>query len=107
VSAASLYAGTSFSSDRFVGPDGVVYKRENQGWSQHNDGNWTTMQAIAADQPVQARPQQIPEPGYRQGYVPAHKKTLSRSELDRQELARIEGMDQYSKYRMQQDGKDQ
>lgn len=107
VSAASLYAGTSLSSDRFVGPDGGVYKREDQGWSQHNDGNWTTMQAIAADQSVQARPQQIPEPGYRQGYVPAHKKTLSRSELDRQELARIEGMDQYSKYRMQQDGKDQ
>ena len=107
VSAASLYANVSLSSDRFAGPDGEVYKREDQEWSQYSDGNWTTMQAIAKEQPVEPRPQQKPETRYRQGYIPAHKRTLSRSELDRQERARLEGMDQYSKYRMEKEAKQQ
>ena len=65
------------------------------------------MQAIAREQPVEPRPQQRPDTRYRQGFVPAHKQTLSRSELDRQEMARVEGMDQYSKYRMEQESKQQ
>ncbi len=107
VSAASLYAGATISSNRFSGPDGEVYQREDESWSQHGDGGWTTMQAIAQEQPVETRPQQRPETQAQQGWVPAHKKTLSRSELDRQELARLEGMDQYSKYIMAKDSRQQ
>jgi len=107
VSASSLYASASLSSNRFSGSDGEVYKREDQEWKQYNDGNWSTMRAIAREQPVEARPQRRPETGNQERWLPAHKRTLSRSELDRQELARLEGMDQYSKYRIQQDAKEQ
>ncbi len=107
VSAASLYAGATLSSNRFSGSNGEVYQREDEGWSQHGSDGWTTMQAIAQEQPREARPQQRPETQVQQGFVPAHKKTLSRSDLDRQELARLEGMDQYSKYLMAKDSKQQ
>ena len=107
VSASSLYASASLSSNRFSGSDGEVYKREDQEWKQYNDGNWSTMNAIAREQPVEARPQRRPETSTRERWLPAHKRTLSRSELDRQELARLEGMDQYSKYRMKQEAKEQ
>jgi hypothetical protein len=107
VSASSLYASASLSSNRFSGPDGEVYKREGQEWSQYSEGNWDTMQAIGQNQHNEARPQQRSEVQYRRGYVPAHKKTLSRSDLDRQELARLEGMDNYSKYRMKKESSEQ
>jgi hypothetical protein len=107
VSAASLYATTSLSSKRFSGPDGKVYQREGDGWSQHSGDGWTTMQTIARDQPPETRPQKSPETQEQQGWLPAHKRTLSRAELDRQELARLEGMDQYSKYRMKKEDKQQ
>jgi len=106
VSAASLYAGAALSSNRFSGPDGEVYKRDGQQWSQYSDGSWTTMQAMAKEQPIAAQTQQNPEAKNQQGWLPAHKRILSRSELDRQELARLEGMDQYSKYRMTKAGQD-
>jgi hypothetical protein len=107
VSAASLYAGATLSSKRYSDSEGKVYKREDDSWSHYSDGNWTTMQAIARQQPVEKRPQQRPNPKDYERYLPAHKRTLSRSELDRQEMARIEGMDQYSKYRMKQESKEQ
>ncbi|MCP4044745.1 MAG: hypothetical protein GY732_02005 [Gammaproteobacteria bacterium] len=103
VSASSLYASTTLSSNRFAGPDGEVYKREGQEWSQYSEGNWDTMRAMQQKQPYEPRPQQKQEKQYYRGYVPAHKKTLSRGELDRQEMARLEGMDNYAKYRIQQD----
>ena len=106
VSASSLYASATLSSNRISGPDGKVYKNEGQGWSHYSDGDWTTMQAIAQEQPVEPRPQRKAETQNQQRWMPAHKRTLSRSELDRQEMARLEGMDQYSKYRIQQDGKE-
>lgn len=107
ISAASLYAGAALSSSRYAGPDGKVYKREDKQWSHYSEGNWDTMQAIAREQPVEARQKQSPNPEAYERFLPAHKRTLSRSELDRQELARIEGMDQYSKYRMEQESKRQ
>jgi hypothetical protein len=107
VSAASLYAGTALSSNRYSGPDGKVYKREDKEWSHYSDGNWNTMQAIAREQPVEARPKQRPNPEDYERFLPAHKRTLSRSELDRQAIARIEGMDQYSEYRLKQDSQQQ
>ena len=107
VTASSLYASASISSNRISDSDGNVYKHEDEGWSHYDDGNWNTMQAIARDQPVEPRPQPKPEVQYRRGYVPAHKQTLSRSELDRQNMARNEGMDQYSKYRMKQEAREQ
>jgi hypothetical protein len=106
ISTASLYADATLSSKRYSGPDGKVYKREDDSWSHYSDGNWDTMQAIAREQPVERRPKQIPNPKDYERFLPAHKRTLSRSELDRQEMARLEGMDQYSKYRMKQDSKD-
>jgi len=107
VSASSLYAGATLSSNRIAGPDGKVYKHEDQGWSHYSDGDWTTMQAIAREQPVELQSQKNTETQNQQTWLPAHKRTLSRSELDRQELARIEGLDQYSKYRLMQDAKKQ
>ena len=103
VSAASLYASTTLSSNRFSGPDGEVYKHEGQQWSQYNEGNWATMQAIEKEQRVYSQSPQRSEPQKNERWLPAHKRTLSRSELDRQELARLEGMDNYSKYRMKKD----
>ena len=80
-----------------------MYKREDKNWSQYDDGNWNTMQAIARQQPVESRSRPKAEAQNMDRFLPAHKRTLSRSELDRQEMARIEGMDQYSKYRTQRD----
>ena len=107
LSAASLYAGATLSSNRYSGPDGKVYQREDKEWRHYDEGNWDTMQAIAREQPVKAAPKQRPNPESYERYLPAHKRTLSRSELDRQEMARIEGMDQYSEYRMKQESKQQ
>jgi len=103
ISASSLYASSSLSSNRFAGPDGEVYKRDGEEWSQYSEGNWDTMNTMQQRQPQEPRPQQKKEVQYYRGYVPAHKKTLSRGELDRQELARMEGMDNYAKYRMERD----
>lgn len=103
ISASSLYASSSLTSSRFSGPDGQVYKHENQQWSQYGNGNWNTMQAMEQEYRNATRTQQRPETRSYSGFVPAHKRTLSRSELDRQELARLEGMDNYSKYRMETD----
>ena len=107
VSVSSLYASAALSSNRISGPDGKVYKNEGQGWSHYSDGDWTTMQAIAQEQPVEPRPQTKAGTQNQQRWLPAHRRTLSRSELDRQDLARLEGMDQYSKYRIQQEAKEQ
>ena len=103
ISVSSLYASTSLSANRFAGPDGEVYKRDGQEWSQYSEGNWDTMNAMQQRQPQEPRPQQKKEVRNYRGYVPAHRKTLSRGELDRQELARMEGMDNYAKYRMERD----
>ncbi len=103
ISASSLYMGSMLTSNRYSGPDGEVYKHEDQQWSQYSEGNWTTMQAMEQEQRYTARPQQRPESGSYERFVPAHKRTLSRAELDRQELARLEGMDNYSKYRMEKE----
>jgi hypothetical protein len=103
ISASSLYAGASLSSNRISGLDGEVYQREGEQWQQYSEGNWDTMKAIGQNQPV---PRQAPirtETTPAQGFVPAHKRSLSRSELDRQELARLEGMDSYAKYRVQKE----
>ena len=106
ISASSLYMSATLSSNMFSGPDGEVYKNEEDGWSQYSDGNWNTMQAIARQQPVEKRTGQKTQTHDMDRFLPAHKRTLSRSELDRQEMARIEGMDQYSKYRTKQDSRE-
>jgi hypothetical protein len=103
VSASSLYASTSLSSNRFSGPDGGVYKREGEEWSQYSEGNWDTMNSMQKNQRYSARPQQKTETNNGERWLPAHKRTLSRSELDEQEMARLEGMDNYAKYRMERD----
>jgi len=100
VTVSSLYSGTMLSSNRFSGPDGEVYRNDGQQWSRYDEGDWTTMQAIAGQQPADRQPVQDEASVAQQGWVPARKRSLSRSELDRQALARIEGMDQYSKYLM-------
>jgi hypothetical protein len=61
------------------------------------------MQAMEQDYRNSTRSQRRPESQSYQGFVPAHKRTLSRAELDQQELARLEGMDSYSKYRMEKE----
>jgi hypothetical protein len=103
ITASSLFAGAALSSKRFSGPDGGVYKREGEEWRQYDQGNWATMGAMQPQVRQTPRPQQRNEVPARGGWVPAHKKTLSRSELDRQELARLEGMETYSKYRMEKE----
>ena len=106
VSASSLYAGSSLSTNMFSGPDGEVYKRENDEWHQYSDGSWSTAERRKRGYDLQNQPTRQ-EQTYNNRFVPAHKKTLSRGELDRQEMARIEGMDNYSKYRMEKDSKEQ
>ena len=103
ISAASLYTSTTLSSNRFSGPGGEVYKREDQQWSQYSDGNWRTMQALEQQYRGTSQPQRRPESNTGERWLPAHKRSLSRAELDRQELARLEGMETYSKYRMEKD----
>ena len=103
LSSSSLYMNSTMSSNKFSGPNGEVYKREEgEEWSQYSEGNWTTMNAMQQNQRYDRRPQQKPESNPNR-FVPAHKRTLSRAELDQQELARLEGMDNYSKYRMEKD----
>ena len=105
LSASSLYGMSTLSSNKFSGPNGEVYQREeDKEWSQYSEGNWNTMNSMQQNQRLEPRPQQRREVNNPNRFVPAHKKVLSRSELDQQELARLEGMDTYSKYRMEQDG---
>ena len=102
ISAYSLYMSATLSSNRFSGPDGEVYKHEDQEWRQYSDGNWVTMQAMEQQyRNASGQQQKRPETRKREPWLPAHKRTLSRAELDRQELARQEGMENYSKYRME------
>jgi len=102
ISASSLYMSSMLSSNKFSGPDGEIYKHEEgQEWSQYSEGNWNTMNAIEQNQRLEARPQHRQESVDPNRFVPAHKRTLSRAELDRQELARLEGMENYSRYRME------
>ena len=84
----------------FSGPNGEVYKREENEWQHYDDGSWSNAERSKRGYDLQNRPTQQ-EVQYDNRIIPAHKKTLSRGELDRQELARIEGMDNYSKYRME------
>ena len=102
LSASSLYASSTLSSNMFSGPNGEVYKRDNNEWQQYNDGSWSTAERRKRGYELHNRPVQQ-EQQYATGFIPAHKKTLSRGELDRQELARTEGMDNYAKYRMEKD----
>jgi len=103
VSASSLYATTSLSSNMFSGPDGEVYKRENDEWQQYNDGSWSTAERRKQGYGLQNQPMRQEQQRYDKRFVPAHRKVLSRGELDRQEMARLEGMDNYAKYRMQKE----
>jgi len=102
VSASSLYARSVLSSNMFSGPNGEVYKHENNDWQLYNDGSWSTAERRKRGYELQNRPKRQ-EQQTAERWLPAHKRTLSRGELDRQELARIEGMDNYSKYRMQKE----
>jgi hypothetical protein len=61
------------------------------------------MQAMEQNYRPQSRQQKKPETQTTGQWLPAHKRTLSRAELDRQALARLEGMDNYSKYRMEKE----
>ena len=83
--------------------DGEVYQREGEQWQQYSDGNWETMKAIGQSRPVPAQPRSATKKETTQGFVPAHKRTLSRSELDRQELARLEGFENYARYRLEKE----
>ncbi len=106
LSASSLYGMSAISSNKYSGPNGEVYKHEEgKEWSQYSEGNWNTMNSMQQYQQLEPRPQQQPGADNPHRFVPAHKKVLSRSELDQQKLARLEGMDNYSKYRMEQDAK--
>ncbi len=102
VTASTLYAGSALSSNMFSGPGGEVYKHENNEWQQYSDGSWSNAERRKRGYDLQNQPQrqegQAAEP-----WLPAHKRTLSRGELDRQELARTEGMENYARYRMQKD----
>jgi hypothetical protein len=106
VSASSLYASSALSSNMFSGPDGEVYKSENDDWHQYNDGSWSTSERLKRGYQLKNQPVRQ-EQNKTEPWLPAHKKTLSRSELDRQELARLEGLDNYSKYRMQKESEKQ
>jgi hypothetical protein len=106
ISASSLYMSSMLSSNKFSGPNGEVYKHdESQQWSQYNEGNWNTLQASEQNQRLESIPRQPPDSGNYNRFIPAHKRSLSRAELDRQALARLEGMDNYSKYRMEKDSR--
>lgn len=106
VSASSLYASSTLSSNMFSGPNGDVYKRENDDWREYNDGSWSTNERMKRGYQLQNQPVRQDQKTAER-WLPAHKRTLSRGELDRQELARIEGMDNYSKYRMQKEAEKQ
>jgi hypothetical protein len=101
VSASTLYSSVALAPNLFSGPDGEVYKHENQEWSQYGEGNWIKIQSPGADTQPSSQLRQNREAQSNERWLPAHKRTLSRSELDRQKMARLEGMDNYSKYRME------
>ena len=103
VSASSLYSSVSLAPNLFSGPDGEVYKNENQQWSQYGEGSWVTIQNSGPGSQPSSQSRQNREAQLDQRWLPAHKRTLSRSELDRQKMARLEGMDNYSKYRMEKE----
>jgi hypothetical protein len=100
LSASSLYAGSTLSSNMFSGADGEVYKYDNDEWKQYNDGSWSTAERRKRGYELQNQPTREQQDSINR-FIPAHRKELSRGELDRQELARTEGMDNYAKYRME------
>ncbi len=106
VTAESLYASSALSSNLFSGPDGQVYKKNDNQWARHDNGGWSTMESMEADLNLNAANRR-PETQTAERWLPAHKRTLSRAELDEQNRARLEGMDNYSKYRMQKESEQQ
>lgn len=103
VTASSLYSSVSLSSNLFSGPDGEVYKNENQQWSQYGEGDWVKIQSPGPNTQPSYQSRKNRDAQLDERWLPAHKRTLSRSELDRQKLARLEGMENYSKYRMEKE----
>ena len=102
----SLYLSSTLSSNMFSGRNGEVYKHENDEWEQYDEGNWSTMQEMQKQHRIE-EPLRRPSPPASQGWLPAHKRTLSIAELDRQQLARLEGMDNYSRHRMRKESQAQ
>lgn len=57
------------ADDLFSGPDGQVYKRSDEGWSRHEDGDWNTMAELERQYGTGAGPQLgRPEGQQRQAY---------------------------------------
>jgi hypothetical protein len=104
VSAVSLYASTSLSSSRFSGRDGEVYKKEGEEWRHYREGDWREVSETQRNAVLPSSSDKS-KSGQAEPWLPAHKRVLSRSELDEQALSRLEGMDNYAKYRMEKDFK--
>ncbi len=57
------------ADDLFADPQGQVYKREDDGWSKHEDGNWSTMEELERQYGTGSGPQLgMPETQQRQAY---------------------------------------
>jgi len=57
------------ADDLFADPQGRVYKRQDDGWSKHEDGNWSTMAELERQYGTASGPQLgAPESPQRQAY---------------------------------------
>jgi hypothetical protein len=65
---AARTASLDAADDLYTDADGRVYRRDADGWSQHQDGEWNTMAELERQYGVSSPPPQIEDPRQRQAY---------------------------------------
>lgn len=65
---AARTASLDAADDLYTDADGRVYRREEDGWSQHQDGEWNTMAELERQYGVSSPQPQVEDPRRRQAY---------------------------------------
>ncbi len=105
----------SGEGDLYVGKDGNVYKRDESGWSQNNNGNWESAEREAQGRREEGQSQSFDRStastsardragsssNSRDTYSHSSYGTSNQSYLDRQHTARSQGYSSYNNYQRQ------
>ncbi len=105
----------SGEGDLYVGKDGNVYKRDENGWSKNNNGNWESAEREAQGRREEGQSQSFDQStastsardragsssNSRDTYSHSSYGTSNQSYLDRQHTARSQGYSSYNNYQRQ------
>jgi hypothetical protein len=100
------FAGQTGDGDLYAGRNGNVYKKTDDGWSQYDNGGWSTMDRLEQRSGVDSRERagsgQLDRGQYDRGQY--DRGSFDRSHLDRQHNARRNGNRNYNSYQRQRGG---